>query len=220
MIVNKSADATEKAALDKSLAAIAADPDGAKLLAAAKAKGVTIEVGNPATAGGQFDVAVDCPACAAAAAGSLTAIPGVTGAADASADAGDGKGAGNAGNAGGLISKAGGLNSKNVVVNGVTLSNSQNGDIRIVVRDASNIKTIVHELVHAVSTGDGNSKAEEGIADVVGSRVANRIAGASAGGLAGDDQTIFENKQRLYPGLGNNNDIRQTLAALGINVTV
>lgn len=211
-LTNKTADPTQKAALDKSLAAIASDPDGAKLLAAAKAKGVTIEAGDPAKAGGSFDAVVDCPACAAAAAAAA-------GAADASAAA-DAKGAGNAGNAGGIISKAGGLNNGNVIVNGVTLSNSQNGQIRVVVRDPSNIKTIVHELVHAVSTGDGNSKAEEGIADVVGSRVANRLGGAAVGGLSGDDETIFVNKQKLYPGLDNNNAIRQTLAALGINVIV
>ena len=54
-------------------------------------------------------------------------------------------------------------------VAGVTLS--RGGQSHIVVRDPSNIKTIVHELVHAVSTEDGNSKHEEGIADVVGSRL-------------------------------------------------
>lgn len=188
-LTNKTTDATQKAALDKSLAAIASDPDGAKLLADAKAKGVTIEVGNPATAGGAFDIANPCNCgldhTAADAAGNTAQLDG------------------------------------QVIVNGVTLSNSQTGKIRIVVRDASNIKTIAHELVHAVSTNDSNSKDEEGIADLVGSRIANRSgAGAQSGGLSGTDQQIFINKQQFYPDLKQTNPIRATLASLGISVSV
>lgn len=106
-----------------------------------------------------------------------------------------------------------------IVVNGVTLSDA-NGNIRIVVRDPSNIKTIAHELVHAVSTGDGNSKQEEGIADVIGSRVANRLGGTAVGGLTGSDEQIYLNKQQYYPNLPTTNNIRQTLAGLGLSVNV
>jgi catechol 2,3-dioxygenase-like lactoylglutathione lyase family enzyme len=190
-------------ALDESLALIAQDPDGAKLLAEAKARGVTIEVGNPATAGGQFDVAVPCAACQAAADASGVA-PGHVNAAHDGDDGGLGIG----------------NNDDNVIVNGVTLSNSQTGKIHIVVRDPSNIKTIVHELVHAVSTQDGNSKQEEGIADAIGSRVASRTGGAAVGALAGSERQIFLNKQEFYPDLNANNDIRATIRALGINIAV
>ena len=106
-----------------------------------------------------------------------------------------------------------------IIVNGVTLSDS-NGNIRVVVRDPSNIKTIAHELVHAVSTGDGNSKQEEGIADVIGSRVANRLGGTAVGGLTGSDEQIYLNKQQYYPNLPITNNIRQTLAGLGLSVNV
>jgi hypothetical protein len=168
------------AALDASLQKIANDPEGAKLLAAAKEKGVTIEVGDPeAAANGAADQVSQCN------------CPAHSGAAK------DGTG----------------------TVNGVTLTDGQ-GNTKIVVRDPNNIKTIAHELVHAVSTGDGDSKEEEGIADVIGSRIANRQGGAEAGGLSGSDQQIFLNKQQFYPGLTQNNDIRKTLSTLGLAVTV
>jgi hypothetical protein len=106
-----------------------------------------------------------------------------------------------------------------VQVNGVTLSDNQTGKVTVVVRDPSNIKTIAHELVHAVSTGDGNSQQEEGIADVIGSRVANNV-GDTQHALQGSDEQIYINKQQYYPTLNNSNNIRQTLAGLGINVDV
>jgi len=106
-----------------------------------------------------------------------------------------------------------------IIVNGVTLSDA-NGNIRVVVRDPSNIKTIAHELVHAVSAGDGNSKQEEGIADVIGSRVANRLGGTAVGGLTGSDAQIYVNKQQYYPNLPTTNNIRQTIAGLGLSVNV
>jgi hypothetical protein len=174
--------------LQDSLEAIASDADGAKLIEAAKAKGVKIEVGNPETAAGEFDVVSECPSCKA-------------GIAD--------------GHGGSTVAKDG-----TTQVNGVTLSNSQTGEIRIVVRDPSNIKTIAHELVHAVSTDDGNSKQEEGIADVIGSRVANRLGGSNVGGLSGSEREIFTNKQQFYPNLKSNNSIRETLAGLGLSVSV
>jgi hypothetical protein len=106
-----------------------------------------------------------------------------------------------------------------LTVQGVTLVRSD-GRTRIIVRDPNNIKTIAHELVHAVSSGDGNSKQEEGIADVIGSRIANRLGGSSAGGLSGSDEQIYLNKQKIYPNLQASNAIRQTLAGLGLRVTV
>lgn len=206
-LVNTTQDTQKKSQLDESMALIGQDPDGAKLLAKAKSLGVTIEAGDPAKAGGAFDVAVPCAACQAAAAADASGDP-ATAARIRAQDGDGGKGG------------TGASNDGNVVVNGVTLSNSQTGKIRIVVRDPSNIKTIVHELVHAVSTQDGNSKQEEGIADVVGSRVASRTGGAAVGALTGSERQIFLNKQQFYPELGANNDIRATLRALGIGVTV
>jgi hypothetical protein len=74
-------------------------------------------------------------------------------------------------------------------------------------------KTVVHELVHAASDGDGNSQQEEGIADVVGFRVASRITGEVQPGSA---QSIYLNKMTNYPDLNFSNSIRNTLASLGI----
>jgi len=172
-ISNVDGNAGEKDALDNSLAAIAKDPEGAALLKAAQAKGVTIEVGDPGQAFGSAD-AVNC----------------------------------NCGQHGGTAAADAGGN-----VLGVTLN--QGGKTHIIVRDPSNIKTIVHELVHAVSTGDGNSKHEEGIADVVGYRVASRVTGQQTQ----SEGTIYNNKIGVagYAGLSRYNGIEQTLAQLGIS---
>lgn len=172
--------ATQNAELQKSLAAIATEPDGAILLNKAKQLGVTIQVGDPAAAAGAKDVTV----------------------------MGDG-----------LTDNLSVAKDGSIIVNGVTLSDG-NGNIRVVVRDPSNIKTIAHELVHADSTNDGNSKQEEGIADVIGSRIANVLGGASVGGLSGSDEQIYLNKQQYYPNLPETNSIRQTLAGLGLSVDV
>ena len=166
--------ATGSATLDQSLAKIANDPEGAKLLAQAQKDGVTIQVGDPAQFVGSADaVPCNCPACQASG--------------KAQADAG-------------------------AVVNGVTLNNG--GHTTIIVRDPSNIKTIVHELVHANSTQDGNSKTEEGVADVVGYRVASRIAGTQGP----DQNAVFNSKIQVaaYAGLQGNNSIVNDLAQLGI----
>lgn len=165
--------------LNRSLNAVASDSEGAKLIAAAKAKGITIEVGDPAKAAGANDKAsvCSCPTHQAAAKDGTS------------------------------------------TVNGVTIT-QPDGSIKIVVRDPNNIKTIAHELVHAVSSQDGDSKEEEGIADVIGSRIANRIGGSAVGGLNGTDQQIFLNKQQYYPGLIQNNAIRSSLASLGISAGV
>jgi hypothetical protein len=166
--------------LRRSLDLIESDPEGAKLIAAARAKGVFIEVGDAAAAHGSFDMVrqCNCTSC-----GQQRAFDG------------------------------------GVTISGVTLTDSS-GKSRIVVSDPDNIKTIVHELVHATTAQDGNSKEEEGIADVIGSRVANRLGGSSAGGLGGSDQQIFINKQRLYPNLNQTNNVRSTLAGLGLNINV
>lgn len=97
------------------------------------------------------------------------------------------------------------------VVNGVTISRGNKS--HIVVRDPGNIKTIVHELVHAISTQDGNSQHEEGIADVVGKRVESRINGTR---LENPNAT-YTNKLALYPELKRQNGIEGSLAAIGIN---
>jgi hypothetical protein len=99
------------------------------------------------------------------------------------------------------------------IVLGVTYT-KPGGSADIIVGNASNIKTITHELVHAVSTADGDSKTEESIANLLGERVNAQING----GTARDFQTIFNATAPLYPELGVNNPIRNTLANLGITV--
>ncbi|WP_373532711.1 hypothetical protein [Vampirovibrio sp.] len=172
--VNKTDSSQQKARLDKTLNAISMDPEGARLLEAAKAKGYTIEVGDPAAAaGGALDKgSVSCNHCKAA------------------MDAGR-------------------------KINGVTLLDEK----KIVINpDAPDFeKTVVHELVHAASEDDGNSKQEEGIADVVGYRVANRITGKAQ---PGDAQSIYTKKMANYKELNGTNSIRNTLAELGINAGV
>lgn len=170
--------------LQRNLDLIAQDPEGQKLLAEAARRGVKIEVGNPATAQGANDVAMDCQCsqCGSAA--------------DASFALGDGVASG-------------------AVIHGVTLSDSA-GNTRIVVADPNNIKTIVHELVHAVSTEDGNSREEEGTAEQMGVRITNRLNGIGNPDAASEQQT-FTNKQRFYPGLNQSNNIRNTLASLGLD---
>lgn len=175
-IPNTTADAQQGARLDGVLSKVAQDPEGSKLLAAAKAKGYTIEVGDPeAAAGGALDKGhgVSCPDCQAA------------------LDSGG-------------------------QVNGVTLSGNEK---KIIINpNAPDFeKTVVHELVHAATDGDDNSQQEEGIADVIGYRVANRITGKAQPGNA---QSIYLNKMANYQDLGQTNDVRNTLAALGIDAGI
>jgi len=207
-VINGTTNPNQKATLDQSLSKIASDPDGSKLIAQAKKLGVTIKVGDPAAAaagaGARDQTVVECPFCQQAA--KLQAAGDVQGAAKIRAQ--------DTRDAGQSVAKDG-----TVQVNGVTLSDNKTGQVTVVVRDPSNIKTIAHELVHAVSTQDGNSQQEEGIADVIGSRVANNV-GDSKDAVQGTDEQIYINKQQYYPTLNNSNNIRQTLAALGINVSV
>ena len=74
-------------------------------------------------------------------------------------------------------------------------------------------KTVIHELVHAATQGDGDSKTEEGMADVIGYRIASRVDGTQA---PGSERQIFQSKIANYPSLGNDNSIIQDLNALGI----
>ncbi len=235
-ITNTTTNAGDKSKLNDSLSAIAQDPDGAKLLAAAKAAGVKISVGDPGAAIGSADkdtqiIVCNCPmhvAMRAAAANATASGQDPKAAAILAAEQIEPS-----------IAQTGidpttnlpieeiyngldttSLDSGGTVVNGVTLSNNNGGNVRVIVRDPNNIKTIAHELVHAISTADGNSKEEEGIADVIGSRVANRLGGADVGGLSGSDETIYTNKQKLYPELKQRNAIRQTLAGDGLSVNV
>ncbi len=159
--------------LDASLQKIAATPDGAKLIAEAQRRGVTIRVGDPGAASGSRDQvgggACNCDQCTSVAKDGTT------------------------------------------VVNGVTIT--RGGKTEIIVRDPNNIKTIVHELVHATSTEDGNSKLEETAADSVGYRVLAQIEGR---GLSGSELSAIRNKASYYPNLGSFNNIENTLARLGI----
>jgi hypothetical protein len=207
-IINATTDPTQKATLDQSLAEIQSDPTGAKLIAQAQKEGVTIEVGDPAaaaaSAGSKDQTVVPCPFCQAAA--KLQAAGDVQGAAAIRAqDTRDG---------GASVAKDG-----TVQVNGVTLTDNKTGKVTVVVRDPSNVKTIAHELVHAVTPEDGNSKQEEGIADVIGSHVATNV-GDSKDAVQGTDEEIYTNKQQYYPTLQDSNNVRQDLASLGINVDV
>ncbi|WP_303673166.1 hypothetical protein [Vampirovibrio chlorellavorus] len=170
----QSISASPDARLNSTLSAIANDPEGARLLAAAQANGYTIEVGDPSAAiGGSFDKGnISCPGCQAA------------------LDAGQ-------------------------QINGVTLPSQKKIIINPNAPDFE--KTVVHELVHAATPGDGNSQTEEGIADVIGYRVANRITGKA---VPGDARSIFLNKIANYPGLTGANGIRNTLANLGLNAGI
>ena len=156
-VKNTTSNASQKQRLDTTLAKVAKDPEGSKLLAAAKAKGYTIEVGDPSKAGGSRD------------ANDHDSINGVTN-----------------------------MNTKKIVIN----PNAPDFD-----------KTVVHELVHAATDGDGNSQKEEGMADVVGYRVASRMDGTRA---PGSEKQIYQDKIKSYPNLQASNNIMSSLNNLGI----
>lgn len=101
-------------------------------------------------------------------------------------------------------------------INGVAMTGSEK---KIIISpDAPDFeKTVVHELVHAATDEDGNSQQEEGIADVIGYRVANRITGKAQ---PGDTQSIYENKMVHYRDLEQRNDVRNSLASLGIDAGI
>jgi hypothetical protein len=146
--------------LSRDLSALASDPEGARLLAAAQANGYTIEVGDPGPAAGSG------------------VRPGQR-------------------------------------INGVTLPDQKK--IIISPNAPEFTKTLIHELVHAATPGDGNSQTEEGIADVIGYRIANRITGQA---IPGDANSIFSRKIANYPGLTGVNAIRNSLASLGLSAGI
>lgn len=82
----------------------------------------------------------------------------------------------------------------------------------ITVRDPNNIKTIAHELVHAGTTEDGNSQREEGLAEVIATRIDARVRGQGIPNA----QAVFNEKIQNYPTLNPFNQIDQSLSALGI----
>lgn len=89
----------------------------------------------------------------------------------------------------------------------------------IVVKDPSNIKTIVHELGHAATPHDGNSQEEEGVVEAIGRDVVSRIETGRS--LSNQQlQQIANDKRTLYRDLGSNNGIKQSLAELGIAVGI
>jgi hypothetical protein len=179
--------AAQKAQLKQNLVAISQDPEGAKLVADSIRKGVTFNVGNPAAAGAN-DVggAVNCPVCAASA-----------------ADKGNNAQFAATGTSG------------NVVINGVTVTKS-NGSSDITVANPNKLDTIVHEMIHATTTADGNSQQEEATAKFIGARVANRLAPGTA--PTSDFNTTLQNTIPLYTGLNRSNNIAQSLAGLGLSV--
>lgn len=144
---NTTTDPNQKQRLNNTLAAIAQDPEGSKLLKAALDKGYTIQVGNL----------------------------------DAN-------------------------------TNGDTLPDQKK---IIISPNAPNFtKTVVHELVHAATDQDGDSKDEEGKADVIGFRVASRILGQPEP----NEQATYRDKvtNPAYGNLQANNNVDQALAALGL----
>lgn len=89
----------------------------------------------------------------------------------------------------------------------------------IVVRDPNNIKTIVHELGHAATPQDGNSQEEEGIVEAIGRDVVSRIETGRS--LSNNElQQIANQKRTLYRELNRSNDIKNSLANLGISVGI
>ncbi len=165
---NITSDPAQKQRLDNTLAKIARDPEGNKLLKSAEANGYTIEVGDPSQAAGAHDHS-------------------------------DGHSHDSALDAGKQINGITDPNQKKIIIN----PNAPDFD-----------KTVVHELVHAATDGDGNSQTEEGMSDVVAYRVSSRMNGKAA---PGSEQQIFNNKIKAYPNLKGNNDIQNSLNQLGIS---
>ncbi len=97
-------------------------------------------------------------------------------------------------------------------VQGVAIS--RGNSTKIIVRDPNNVKTIVHELVHAATSQDGNSQHEEGIADTIGYRVAERVTGNNLTNKS--EQQIYTDKKKLYRELGATNSVESTLGNIGI----
>lgn len=105
-------------------------------------------------------------------------------------------------------------------INGVTIP----GQKKIVVNpNAPDFeKTLVHELVHAATEADGNSKDEEGKADLFGYSVSQRITGRAApgAGLSPLQQglLIYNSKKAnpAYANLQESNGVDRILNNLGL----
>jgi hypothetical protein len=82
----------------------------------------------------------------------------------------------------------------------------------VTVSDPENIKTIVHELVHATTPEDGNSKEEEATANIIGDRVQARLNGRTPR----NPSDISRETKPLYGNLKENNPIRDSLFKLGL----
>lgn len=108
--------------------------------------------------------------------------------------------------ANGFSVKVGNTGGNNVL--GVTDPNTKT----IILGDGNNLKTLVHELVHASTTNDGNSQTEEGLANIIGKRVESRLTGKPLE----NPNTTFNNTLPNYKNLNANNNIVQSLSALGI----
>jgi hypothetical protein len=92
------------------------------------------------------------------------------------------------------------------------LGKFETGSNTITVKDPSNVKTLVHELVHATTPEDGNSQKEEGLANVIGNRVESRLKGTAPE----NPNQIINQTIPLYPDLQGSNNIINSLSKLGI----
>ncbi|MGE0200070.1 MAG: hypothetical protein AB7P76_03775 [Candidatus Melainabacteria bacterium] len=105
---------------------------------------------------------------------------------------------------------------------GVTISNGN--DARIIVRDLdTGLETLIHELGHAVSTEDGNSREEEGAVEALAAKITRNIDPSVAAlsennGLTLDQVAQQKSSLRAYQALMAQNNILGTLSRLGINV--
>jgi hypothetical protein len=84
----------------------------------------------------------------------------------------------------------------------------------ITVRDGADVRVLVHELVHATTTEDGNSLHEEATAFIVGERVAARLNGTQSR----DRDTIYRETMGLYRGarLARTNGVENSLSRIGV----
>lgn len=92
----------------------------------------------------------------------------------------------------------------------------------ITVSNPNDVKTLAHELVHAATntpgnastaiSGNGNSRREEGNAEVIGQRIAARTSGRQMP----NERQVFNDFIKNYPELRQDNGIDQALRNLGI----
>ncbi len=103
--------------------------------------------------------------------------------------------------------------SRGVTITPIDGNGDAAGSPTVKVDDASDLDTVAHELVHAATINDGNSRLEETAAFVIG----NRIAAQNGQAQLQDATALQQTVERLYQDLeGPINDIRSSLAGLGI----